>query len=208
MICPLSGLYAITQTEQKTIATVLAEVAAVIRGGAVLVQYRDKNPIDAMYLASELVKLCHANDVPLLINDNVELALQVGAAGVHLGKDDGDISLARQALGAQAIIGVSCYNSIDRALAAQQQGADYVAFGRFFPSNSKPLAAPAAIETLQLAKQQISLPIVAIGGVTPENGVQLLTAGADMLAVIGGLFDDQQPELAANNYSALFASRQ
>ncbi len=208
MICPLSGLYAITQTEQKTIATVLAEVAAVIRGGAVLVQYRDKNPIDAVYLASELVKLCHANDVPLLINDNVELALQVGAAGVHLGKDDGDISLARQALGAKAIIGVSCYNSIDRALAAQQQGADYVAFGRFFPSNSKPLAAPAAIETLQQAKQQITLPIVAIGGVTPENGVQLLAAGVDMLAVIGGLFDDQQPELAANNYSALFASHQ
>ena len=208
MICPLSGLYAITQTEQKTIATLLAEVAAVIRGGAVLVQYRDKNPIDAVYLASELVKLCHANDVPLLINDNVELALQVGAAGVHLGKDDGDISLARQALGSQAIIGVSCYNSIDRALAAQQQGADYVAFGRFFPSNSKPLAAPAAIETLQQAKQQITLPIVAIGGVTPENGTQLLTAGADMLAVIGGLFDDQQPEMAANNYSALFTSQQ
>jgi thiamine-phosphate pyrophosphorylase len=208
MICPLSGLYAITQTEQKTIATVLAEVAAVIRGGAVLVQYRDKNPIDAVYLASELVKLCHANDVPLLINDNVELALQVGAAGVHLGKDDGDISLARQSLGAHAIIGVSCYNSIDRALAAQQQGADYVAFGRFFPSNSKPLAAPAAIETLQQAKQQITLPIVAIGGVTPENGTQLLTAGADMLAVIGGLFDDQQPEMAANNYSALFTSQQ
>lgn len=204
MKCPERGLYAITQTEHKTIALVLEEVSAAIRGGAAVVQYRDKNPIDAPLLAAELVKLCHGQQVPLIINDDMELAARVGAAGVHLGRDDGDIGAARAFLGAGAIIGVSCYNSLERALAAQQRGADYVAFGRFFPSNSKPLAAPAELTTLQQARQALTVPIVAIGGILPGNGGQLLAAGADMLAVIGGLFDDGDPEQAARTYHALF----
>ncbi|MDD5275661.1 MAG: thiamine phosphate synthase [Methylovulum sp.] len=204
MKCPARGLYAITQTEHKTIAAVIAEVTAAIRGGAAIVQYRDKKPIDAVLLATELVAVCHSQQVPLIINDDVGLAAQVGAAGVHLGKDDSDMRAARDLLGPAAIIGVSCYNSVARALAAQQQGADYVAFGRFYPSNSKPLAAPAELATLQQAKQAVTIPIVAIGGILLTNGKPLLSAGADLLAVIGGLFDGAQPEQAARSYQTLF----
>ena len=107
-----------------------------------IVQYRDKNPADAVFLAKELVKVCHQHKVPLIINDDVELAASVGADGVHIGKEDGAIAEARKHLGNDAIIGVSCYNLVERAIEAQAQGATYVAFGRFFPSSSKPLAAP------------------------------------------------------------------
>lgn len=200
---PARGLYAITQTDNKSPETVIAEVEAALRGGAAVVQYRDKNPVDALYLARELVKLCHRHDVPLLVNDDIELALQTGADGVHLGKDDGHIVEARQRLGAAAIIGISCYNSVERAMEAETHGATYAAFGRFFPSSSKPLAAPAQLETLRQAKQALNIPIVAIGGILPENGAQLLEAGADLLAVIGGIFG-HEPEASARAYQALF----
>jgi thiamine-phosphate pyrophosphorylase len=200
---PNRGLYAITQTEGKNIDTILAEVEQILLGGAVLVQYRDKQPKNARLLAKQLVVLCHHYQVPLLINDDVELAVQVAADGVHLGKHDSSIVKARLRLGQEAIIGMSCYNSVDTALTAQQQGADYVAFGRFFPSSSKPLASPAQLTTLQQAKKILKLPIVAIGGILPDNGRQLLNAGADLLAVIGGLYTDQ-PQQAAQAYSSLF----
>ena len=200
---PTRGLYAITQPENKTVDQVLGQVEAALKGGAVVVQYRDKNPIDAVALAHQLLTLCHAYQAPLLINDSVELAIKVGADGVHLGKDDGDIANARKRLGPDAIIGVSCYNNLKKALAAIEHGADYVAFGRFFPSGSKPLASPADVSTLRQAKLQIKAPIVAIGGILPENGGQLLTAGADLLAVIGGIFD-HDPQAAANAYQTLF----
>ena len=203
MSFPNRGLYAITQTEHKSCDTVVREVEAALRGGAVVVQYRDKQPQDAEHLASQLLKLCQQYKVPLLINDDVDLALKIGADGVHIGIDDGSINRARQRLGEQAIIGVSCYDSVEQAQQAQAQGATYVAFGRFFPSSSKPLALPARLETLRLAKQMLAIPIVAIGGILPENGSLLLKAGADLLAVIGGLFADQ-PELSARAYQALF----
>jgi thiamine-phosphate pyrophosphorylase len=205
MIFPHRGLYAITQTENKSVDSIINEVVAAIRGGALVVQYRDKNPLDAIYLASQLVKVCRAYQVPLLINDDIELAVKVGADGVHIGKEDGAIAQARERLGADAIIGVSCYNFLEQALDAQRQGATYVAFGRFFPSSSKPLAAPAELETLRQANFLIDIPIVAIGGILPENGGQLLAAGADLLAVIGGLFT-AQPEQSAKAYQALFYS--
>ncbi|MDD4906984.1 MAG: thiamine phosphate synthase [Methylobacter tundripaludum] len=201
---PASGLYAITQTENKSGDTVINEVAAAIKGGAVIVQYRDKNPADATFLARELVKICHQQGVPLLINDDIELAALVGADGVHLGREDGAVTQARKQLGSDAIIGVSCYNFVEQAIAAQAQGATYAAFGRFFPSSSKPLAAPAQIETLRQAKRALTIPIVAIGGILPDNGAQLLAAGADLLAVIGGVFD-HQPEQSARAYQALFS---
>jgi thiamine-phosphate pyrophosphorylase len=199
------GLYAITRTHREFITKnqLLAEVSAVIRGGAVVVQYRDKDCTQAEEFALALVKLCHAHHIPLIINDSAELAKAVGADGVHLGKEDGAIAQARALLGEQAIIGVSCYNDVNRAINAQAQGASYVAFGRFFPSNSKPLAAPAQLDTLQQAKQKIHLPIVAIGGILPSNGISLLEAGADLLAVIGGLYE-AEPEMSARSYSALF----
>ncbi|MGR8929435.1 MAG: thiamine phosphate synthase [Gammaproteobacteria bacterium] len=200
---PNRGLYAITQPENKSIDQVVKEVEAALQGGASVVQYRDKNPIDAVALARKLLTLCHRYRVPLLINDSIELALEVGADGVHLGKDDGDIAAARSRLGPNAIIGVSCYNDLAKAYAAIEHDADYVAFGRFFPSGSKPLASPADIATLTKAKQQIKVPIVAIGGILPENGGQLLLAGADLLAVIGGIFD-HEPLSAASAYRSLF----
>ena len=200
---PKRGLYAITQTDNKSGDTIINDVISAIKGGAVIVQYRDKNPLDAVFLASELVKICHQHQVPLIINDDVELAAKVGADGIHIGKEDSAIAQARRRLGADAIIGVSCYNFVEQALDAQNQGATYVAFGRFFPSTSKPLAAPAHIETLRQAKLLLTLPIVAIGGILPENGAPLLAAGADFLAVIGGLFESQ-PEQSARAYKALF----
>ena len=200
---PLRGLYAITQTKNKTTDIIINEVIAAIKGGAVVVQFRDKEPLDAIYLADHLVKVCHEYKVPLLINDDIELAIKVGADGVHIGREDGAISEARDRLGADAIIGVSCYNFVEQAFDAQEQGATYVAFGRFFPSSSKPLAAPAELDTLRKAKFLLDIPIVAIGGILPENGGPLLTAGADLLAVIGGLFETQ-PEQSARAYQALF----
>lgn len=200
---PTSGLYAITQTDHKAIDTIIDEVAAAIRGGAAVVQYRDKTPIDALRLARELTELCHRHDVPLIINDDVELAARSGADGVHLGREDGHIVEARKRLGANAIIGVSCYDSLERAVEAEQAGVTYVAFGRFFPSSSKPLAAPARIETLAQARRALRVPIVAIGGILPGNGAPLLAAGADMLAVIGGIFD-RHPEQSARAYLPLF----
>ena len=200
---PLRGLYAITQIKNKTADIIINEVIAAIKGGAVVVQFRDKESLDAIYLADQLVKVCHEYKVPLLINDDIELAIKVGADGVHIGREDGTISEARDRLGADAIIGVSCYNFVEQALDAQEQGATYVAFGRFFPSSSKPLAAPAELDTLRKAKFLLDIPIVAIGGILPENGGPLLTAGADLLAVIGGLFETQ-PEQSARAYQALF----
>ncbi len=197
------GLYAITP-DGKTDNEILEFTEAVLRGGAVLVQYREKSGIDKIDLANQLVTLCHSYNVPLIINDNVKLAETIGADGVHLGKEDGFISDARKRLGNSAIIGVSCYNSLKRAIEAEKQGANYVAFGRFFTSNSKPLAAPAEIGTLTAAKTILTLPIVAIGGILPENGASLLNAGADILAVIGGLAT-KNSELSAQNYSTLFS---
>ena len=181
----VSGLYAITQTDNKSAEQITAAVTAAIRGGASVIQYRDKNRQDVEVLAIELLAICREHKVPLIINDDINLAERIGADGLHLGRNDGNITEARQRLGKEFIIGISCYNSLPRAIAAENNGASYVAFGRFFPSGSKPLAAPANIETLRKAKSRIQIPIVAIGGILPENGAQLLQAGADLLAVIG-----------------------
>lgn len=200
---PKSGLYAITP-DGKTADEILEFAKCVLDGGVKILQYRDKSTNDKKAIAKELLKLCHAYKVPLIINDNVELAETVSANGVHLGKDDGDILQARQRLGESVIIGVSCYNSLEQAIQAQKDGATYVAFGRFFSSTSKPLAAPAQIGTLSAAKKVLTVPIVAIGGILPENGAALLNAGADLLAVIGGLATEN-PKCAAHNYHALFS---
>ncbi len=202
---PNSGLYAITQTEGKDNQNILQDVEGALKGGTKILQYRDTSDRDKVKLGKQLLDLCRRYQVPLLINDDAVLAKEIGADGAHVGKDDGSISAAREILGPQAIIGQSCYNDLDLARMAQQNGADYVAFGRFFPSGSKPLAAAADIETLKQAKSYIHLPVVAIGGILPGNGGSLLAAGADLLAVIGGVFDNQ-PEQAARAYSKLFES--
>lgn len=202
---PRRGLYAVT-TERLGDAVLLEAVASALRGGIVLLQFRDKRPPSdtRKALAQQLCVLCHAAGVPFVVNDDVALAQAVGADGVHLGKDDAQIAEARAALGPAAIVGISCYDSVARARAAQAAGASYVAFGRFFPSASKPQAAPAAFDTLRQAKAELRVPIVAIGGITPSNGSALVEAGADLLAVIEGLFGQKGVEETAKAYSRLF----
>jgi thiamine-phosphate pyrophosphorylase len=203
----LSGLYAITDSSQEQLTH---EVELALMGGARIIQYRDKSSDRQKRLAQteKLLDLCRKLSAYLIINDDVELANTIGADGVHLGQDDLDITRARAELGDQAIIGISCYNSLDLAIAAQKAGADYVAFGRFFPSSSKPQAVKAEIELLHEAKSKLQLPIVAIGGITSENGSALLAAGADMLAVIQGVFGQQDIRAAAEQFQKLFVQNE
>ncbi|MGH8362672.1 MAG: thiamine phosphate synthase [Gammaproteobacteria bacterium] len=202
----LHGLYAITDSGAAP-ATPLAEAAAAaIRGGARLVQYRDKSGDAARRLreAQALLAVCREYEVPLIINDDVDLAVEIGADGVHLGREDAPLDEARVRAGPRAILGVSCYDSLERAFAAEQAGADYVAFGSFFASPSKPQAVRAPLELLYVARQRLNVPCCAIGGITPENGAALVAAGADMLAVIRGLFASADIESAARRYARLF----
>jgi thiamine-phosphate pyrophosphorylase len=203
----LTGLYAITDAKLTPGAALIPAVEAALRGGARVIQYRDKGGDSARreHEAAALSTLCRAHGALLIVNDDVELAALVGAAGVHLGRDDPQLAAARKRLGAGAIIGVSCYNQLTRAQAAAEQGADYAAFGRFFPSHTKPDAVAATPELLRAARRTLALPLVAIGGITPENGGLLLEAGADMLAVIHGVFGQADIEAAARRFAALFS---
>ena len=203
---PIRGLYAIADSAYLTPEHLVARVAAAIEGGAHVVQYRDKNsaPATRLSLALALASLCRDHAVPLIINDDVQLALDSGAAGVHLGQNDSDVITARRALGDAAIIGVSCYNEWERAPHALAEGADYIAFGRFFPSRTKPNAVPADPDLLRQVRAELTLPIVAIGGITPKNGPALITAGAHALAVIEGLWGQPDVRAAAARYAALF----
>jgi thiamine-phosphate pyrophosphorylase len=200
------GLYAVTDPALIAAHDLATQVGAAIAGGAALVQYRDKGAGDSQRLARAraLVTVCHDHRVPLIINDDIALAVAVGADGVHLGRDDARLSAARRTLGPHAIIGVSCYNDLPRAIAAAEAGADYVAFGRFFPSRTKPHALQAEIETLLSAKQRLKVPLVAIGGITADNGAALISSGADLLAVIHGLFGQEDVTAAARSVAELF----
>ena len=200
------GLYAIADTGLLPAEELVASVAYAIQGGAVMIQYRDKgdDEMRRQYEAADLSNLCRPLGVPLIINDDVELASNIMAKGVHLGKDDADIAAARAKLGASAIIGVSCYNDLQRAIEAENAGADYVAFGSFFPSPTKPNAVQADVELLRQAKQQLTIPVVAIGGINADNGAQLVEAGADMLAVIHGVFGQPDIAAAADKIAGLF----
>lgn len=185
----LHGLYAITDPElMKEDFIVKAEQA--ILGGIKLLQYRNKTaPIEQQEKqALALSKLCKKNNVLFIINDNVDLAIKVNADGVHLGQTDTNIDIARKQLGKNKIIGITCNNKIEFAEKAQAQGADYVAFGRFFNSQTKPSAPEADMSLLNSARKSITIPIVAIGGITPETAPLLLNKGANMLAVIHSIF--------------------
>ncbi|MEK7992131.1 MAG: thiamine phosphate synthase, partial [Thiotrichaceae bacterium] len=208
MTLPIQGLYVITDSQLIDEAHFLQTVEAALCGGAKVVQYRDKtdNQSKRVAQATGLKKICQQYAVPLIINDDIDLAQQVHADGVHLGKYDSSLLQARKQLGQQAIIGISCYNQLALAQQAVANGADYVAFGRFFNSVTKPEAIPASIDVLVQARQQLSCPIVAIGGITPENGLALLQAGANSLAVINGVFAESTlttVQMAANRYFQL-----
>ncbi len=202
----IAGLYAIADSSYLAADRFVPAVRAALDGGARVIQYRDKKsePRQREAIARALNAPCREYGVPLLINDDVRLAGVAGVAGVHLGRDDPDVGAARAALGPTALIGVSCYNELARAQAAQDAGADYVAFGRFFPSRTKPQAVQATPELLRTARAALKIPIVAIGGITPENGVTLIEAGADALAVIEGVFNQPDIRAAAERYARLF----
>lgn len=197
------GLYLITPDEPDT-GRLLARADAVLDHAALL-QYRNKSASAELRRgqAEALLGLCAARGVRLIVNDDLALAQAIGANGVHLGEDDGDARAARAALGPDALIGVSCYDDSDRARAAAATGASYVAFGAFFPSSTKPNARRAAFELLG-DSAGFGLPRVAIGGITPDNARSVVAAGADLIAVISGVFDAPDPPAAARAYRACF----
>ena len=197
------GLYAITDGPRPDL---LDAVAQALAGGARLLQYRDKSA-DAARRHAEAValrQLCTTHAVPLIINDDVALAQAVAADGVHLGKDDDDIAAARAVLGEDAIIGVSCYDSLARARMAARSGAGYIAFGAFFGSPTKPLAPRAPLDLLRQSAA-LGVPRVAIGGLTPDNAASLVEAGVDYLAVISAVFGAPDVRAAARRFAHFYS---
>lgn len=195
-------LYAIATT-QSLRGALLTSVESALRGGAGWVQYRDKST-QAKHRqreAAALKTLCRDYGAKLIINDDVDLALSVGADGVHLGQGDGSPREARRRLGAEVIVGVTCHSSMALGRQALKNGASYLAFGRFFPSRTKPEAPPAPLTLLEEARKAFKgIPLVAIGGITLDNGLQALNAGADRLAVSEDLFGADDIEAQARAY--------
>lgn len=203
---PHLGLYAITPDDADT-SRLVARVSVVLEAGATWLQYRNKAADDALRerQARALQPVCAAHGVPLIINDDWRLALHLGADGVHLGEDDGDVAWARTQLGANAIIGTSCYSDLERARAGVAAGASYVAFGAFYPSSTKPGARRASFAVLSDAAA-LGVPRVAIGGITPDNAAPLVQAGADLVAAIGGVFETADPAAAVRAYRRCFGA--
>lgn len=205
----LRGLYAITDS-QLLAGRFLSYVEAALEGGVTLLQYRDKSQDEARRLreAEALMKLCERYRTQLVINDDAELAARLGV-GVHLGQTDGPLTPARTLLGRNAIIGSTCHAQLELAEQAAREGASYVAFGRFFNSVTKPGAPACDLALLQQARARVKLPIAVIGGITLDNAAPLVAHGADLLAVIHGLFGaDSTTEVTrrARAFNALFAS--
>jgi len=201
---PIKGLYAVTPDVADT-ALLLAKVEPVLAAGARLLQYRNKSADAARRgeQARALRAVCRRHAATLIINDDVTLARAIDADGVHVGADDPALAIAREQLGSQKIIGVSCYDDLQRARAAATQGADYVAFGSFFASAVKPGAVRAPLSVLPAARA-LGVPVVAIGGITLDNAGGLIAAGADAVAVISALFAAPDPAGATRDFCRLF----
>ena len=204
----ISGLYAVTPDTVDS-PDLLAKVEAALSGGSRLLQYRNKSASPALRLTQgrALLALCWEYQIPLIINDHLDLALALDAQGLHIGGEDGSVTEARKRLGPDKILGVSCYGRIENAVAAADAGATYVAFGGFFPSKVKPGGARTPVELLGEAKHAIKLPVVAIGGITLDNAPALLAAGADSVAVISALFEAPDIRGAARGFGQLFRKR-
>jgi thiamine-phosphate pyrophosphorylase len=202
----IRGLYALTPDIADT-EELCRRVAAAIEGGARVLQYRNKSASERLRhtQGKALRELCRAHDVTFIVNDDVGLSHELRADGVHMGRDDGDIAVARATLGRQVLIGVSCYDDLGRARSAQREGADYVAFGSFFASSVKPNAVRPPVALLTQAKSALGVPVVAIGGITAYNASQLVEAGADALAVISAVFDAPDIRAAAQAFDRVFA---
>ncbi|MFG3453779.1 thiamine phosphate synthase [Stutzerimonas stutzeri] len=205
----LRGLYAITDSKLLSDGRLLPYAEAALKGGARLLQYRDKSSDDRRRLreAEALRELCARHGAQLIINDDAELAARLGV-GLHLGQDDGSLAVARALLGRQAIIGATCHARLDLAEQAVREGASYIAFGRFFDSHTKPGAPAATPEMLEQARQRFTLPITVIGGVTLDNAPDLIARGASLIAVVHALFaadSSSEVERRARAFSELFA---
>lgn len=204
----LKGLYVITDKKLISRDRFVETVEKSIKGGARIVQLREKDtPEDEIIeLGSELLKVTKKYNVPLIINDSPELAREIGADGVHLGGDDASISNAREILGDDSIVGVTCYNEIARGLKAVEYGADYVAFGTPYYTPTKPEREPTSIEILREAVGLINnIPVFAIGGITKENAGPILETGVDGIAVITNIFGSPDPESATRELAALLS---
>ncbi len=204
----IHGLYAITPDELNTEA-LLAKTEAALKGGVNVLQYRNKAADHKLQTkqARLLHILCKEYNVPLIINDSVKLCLTLDADGVHLGANDGNLAQARARLGANKILGASCYNRLDLAVAAARDGVDYAAFGACFASVTKPGAPLAPLDLFKEAKQQIKIPLVAIGGIDLHNARLAINAGADAVAVVGALFnesDDLKITQTAKEFLSIF----
>lgn len=204
----ISGLYAVTPDTGDTEA-LLTKTRAVLDGGAGIVQYRNKSAPPALrrVQAGALLRLCNEYAAILLVNDHVALAAEIGAHGAHIGGDDGTLAAARAILGPDKLIGVSCYRDIELGRAAAVGGADYIAFGSFYSSTVKPSATHAPLSLLTAARV-LKVPVVAIGGITPDNAAPLLRAGADAVAVITAIYGAPDSADAARRFCKLFDSLQ
>lgn len=202
------GVYLITPDEPDT-ARLLARTGPLLAAGATWLQYRNKTASDALRReqATALQALCAAHGVPLIVNDDPELAQAIGAAGVHLGGTDGDIGAARSLLGPDAIIGASCYDQLANAERAVAAGASYVAFGAFFPTTTKVTSSRAHPDLLRQSAA-LGVPRVAIGGLSPDNVGPIIDAGADLLAVVSGIYAAQDPVATQRAYLARFDTQQ
>ena len=207
---PLRGLYAVADRAMLPGDAFVPAVEAALAGGARLVQYRDKSADDDRRErdARAVVAACRRAGALAIINDDVALALAVDADGVHVGADDADPGAVRRRLGPERLVGVSCYDRIELAHRARAAGADYIAFGRMYPSTTKPGGPRPALALLERARRETGLPVCAIGGITAERAPELIAAGADLLAVIGDLFDRTDVAARARAYADAFADRE
>jgi thiamine-phosphate pyrophosphorylase len=203
----INGLYVVTPDIADT-QLLCRLVASAIEGGASIVQYRNKQASHLLQTqqARALLPICRQHQVPLIINDSIKICLTLDADGVHLGADDGNLGAARARLGAGKILGASCYNQFALAQAAQQAGCDYVAFGACFASSTKPDAAAASLDLFERAQQALTIPSVAIGGITLKNGALAIKSGAAAIAVINAIFSAEDVKSTAQQFTQLFIS--
>jgi len=200
----IKGLYAITPDERDLFA-LISKVESCIKGGARLIQYRSKifSKIEQNKQAKEVKRVCDFYKVPLIINDDIELCRILDADGVHLGEHDDSLEKARLILGPSKIIGVSCYNSIDRVQKAVDKGATYIALGACFPTATKPNAPIASLDLIALVLKKFKIPVVAIGGINLENIELLINEGINCIAMINSLFKEKDIEGTARQFSCL-----
>ena len=202
----INGLYAITPELENT-TDLLDKTRQVLEGGAQLIQYRNKsaNKVLLREQAGLLLQLCRAYRVPLIINDYLDLAIEIDADGLHVGQQDASLLNVRNQLGCNKIVGASCYNNLDLALQAEKEGADYVAFGAFFPSLTKPNTVSVTVNLIGEAKQKITIPIVGIGGIRLTNARKVIQSGCAAIAVCNDLFQSENIKVKAVHYAQLFA---